>query len=263
MNKVLFNEGGQPIYLDDLSAIQDYGSDAVELLLSALGVDTDVTCFVKKPEVTRDGTSATFSDGSLWVAGIGLVPLVGVANLDLGITGRAYVRVTVSEAMPRIFQDGQERATRKTAVATVVNTSADGDYLYSEIPDMIGRLSLLIDKSDRTEYQAVEVEWRNGYGGVVEVKEIFGGYRYHVEARSNASSWEDVSHGNVICHGGFHPSVSGMFMTGGDAPARDSVHYLILSGEGYISLAGSNMGPLFAPIDITFDVLGNPWTSNV
>ena len=258
MNKVIFNEGGQPIYLDDLSTIQDYSSDAMELLLSALGVDTDVTYFVKKPEVTRNGTMATFTNGSLWVEGIGLVPLVGVSNLDLGITGKAYVKITVSETMPRSFEDGQVRATRKTAIATIVNTSADSDYVFSEIPNMISELSFLIDKNNRTNYQSVEVEWTNGYSGVVEVKEIFGGYRYHVQAQSNAGSWLET--GKHICYGVFHPCVSSMFMTGGDTPARDNPHYLILSGEGYIILdGGSEISPSCAPIDITFDVLGDSW----
>ena len=83
MNKVLFKEGGQPIYLDDLSTMQDFSSDAIEMLLQGLGVDTDVTYFVKKPEVTNKGTVAKFTNGSLWVKDVGLVPLIGVTDLDL------------------------------------------------------------------------------------------------------------------------------------------------------------------------------------
>ena len=259
MNKVLFKEGGQPIYLDDLSTMQDFSSDAIEMLLQGLGVDTDVTYFVKKPEVTYNGTVAKFTNGSLWVENIGLVPLIGVTDLDLGITGKAYVKISKTETMPRSFEDGQIRTTRQTAIGTIVNTPANSDYVYSEIPDMLSQLSFLIDKNNRTDFQTVEVKWINGYGGVVEVKEIFGGYRYHVKAKSSASSWDET--GKLICSGAFHPSVSSMFMTGGDTPSRDNPHYLILSSEGYIVLSGGTEvdGPINAPIDVTFDVLGDPW----
>ena len=259
MNKVLFKEGGQPIYLDDLSTMQDFSSDAIEMLLQGLGVDTDVTYFVKKPEVTYNGTVAKFTNGSLWVKDIGLVPLIGVTDLDLGITGKAYVKISKTETMPRSFEDGQIRTTRQTVIGTIVNTPANSDYVYSEIPDMLSQLSFLIDKNNRTDFQTVEVKWMNGYGGVVEVKEIFGGYRYHVKAKSLASSWDET--GKFICSGAFHPSVSSMFMTGGDTPARDNPHYLILDGEGLMELSGGTEvdGPINAPIDVTFDVLGDPW----
>lgn len=50
-------------------------------------------------------------------------------------------------------------------------------------------------------------------------------------------------------------------MTGGDTPSRDNPHYLILDGEGYMELSGGTEvdGPINAPIDVTFDVLGDPW----
>ena len=52
-----------------------------------------------------------------------------------------------------------------------------------------------------------------------------------------------------------------MFMTGGDTPSRDNPHYLILDGEGYMELSGGTEvdSPINAPIDVTFDVLGDPW----
>ena len=129
MNKVLFKEGGQPIYLDDLSTMQDFSSDAIEMLLQGLGVDTDVTYFVKKPEVTYNGTVAKFTNGCLWVKDIGLVPLIGVTDLDLGITGKAYVKISKTETMPRSFEDGQIRTTRQTVIGTIVNTPANSDYV--------------------------------------------------------------------------------------------------------------------------------------
>ena len=74
------------------------------------------------------------------------------------------------------------------------------------------------------------------------------------------SEWADST--KTICYGSFIPSVSTMFMTGGDSPSRDTPHYLILSSEGNMALSkGGDMGPSFSSIDVTFDVLGNSFDS--
>lgn len=246
--------GGQPVYLDDLSTIQEACSQAINALLSALGVDMEQTVyFIKKPTVTYSGTTASFSAGVIWHASYGLIALPAVDGLELGVAGNAYIRITVTDSNNRTFEDGQLRPCLRTVTASVVNSAAD--YQFSEIEDMMSNLAALIDRANKTEYQTVSVEWANGYSGRVEVKQIYGGYRYHVMASSLNTEWAET--GKHVCFGNFLPSVSGMFMTGGDTPSRDNPHYLILGGEGYMLLDGGTetLGPSTAPIDITFDAL--------
>lgn len=261
MNKVLFNEGGQPVFLDDLSSIQDYCSETAKMILSSLGVDIDSVFFVKKPSITRNGTLATFTPGVIWVKEYGLVPLKEATDIDLGVTGKAFVQLDVSKTTNHDFADGISRPTRLTVSARIVSMEAGSDYVFFGIGDMMSELASLIDITNKTNYQSVEVEWVNGYSGIVEVKAIYGGVRYHVKAKSSSvSEWADST--KTICYGSFIPSVSTMFMTGGDSPSRDTPHYLILSSEGNMALSkGGDMGPSFSSIDVTFDVLGNSFDS--
>ena len=46
MNKLLFNEGGQPVYLDDLEMIQSEPLNQTGMLLKALGAGTSM--FLRK-----------------------------------------------------------------------------------------------------------------------------------------------------------------------------------------------------------------------
>lgn len=254
-NKLIFNEGGQPVFLDDLSVIQDSIREATEELLSSLGADlTQDVLFIKKPSVTRSGTTATFSSGVLWHNIYGMIPITGVIGLDLGATGRAFVKIIITNSEYRTFDDGQQHACRRCVTATIVNLSGPDCYAFSEIGDLISSLSALLDKSNKSNFTSVDVDWVNGYRGVVEFKYILGGYRYHVQADSMSGSWADEN--KFICLGDFHPAVSPMFLTGGDTAARDNPHFLILNGEGFMALSGgTELGPSTAPIDITFDVL--------
>lgn len=260
--KILFSEGGQPVFLDDLSLMQDEIRDSVDNLIHALGADLNQEIvFVKKPDVTYNGTRTSFSNGVVWHKEHGLLYMPPVTDIDLGQSGKAYVQITVAKTGNRDFEDGQVRPCLKEVTAKIVSTDTGDGYLFSSIKSMVTELATMIDKADKSEYETVEVEWQNGYSGVVEVKQIYGGVRYHVKASSSSYDWN--GHEGVVCFGNFHPSASPMFLTGGEDSDTDSPHFLILQSNGMMGIHKYNDDSLQSPdlcsIDVTFDVLGQPW----
>ncbi len=256
MNKVIFSEGGQPIYLDDLDDLQKYAAQHIDLILEALGVDTEASIyFVKKPTLQRDGTAATFSDGIIWHSEHGLIRLAGAEDLELGDAGNAWIRITQTSGTPRLFEDGQQHDTRSTVTAQIVNTYTGDEYPYFAIEDMFSQLAELID-TRQSMFTEIQTVWANGYDGIVEYKNIFGGKRYHIRATSVNDVWEE----NIDRLIGTAPFgeriVTPRFMTNELTTQITQPPYIAINSQGQMKLYGQySGGPDDNPIDITFDVL--------
>lgn len=253
MNKVLFNGGGQPIYLDDLQIIQDGVRDAAEEIISALGVDLgQEVFFVKKPTMTLSASLATFSDGVLWHEDYGLIPINGVSNLNIG-SAQAYVKIVVTDSNSRIFEDGQQHNCKQTVVANIVNVNSSSgiSYLFSEIPDMMSRLSALLDKSNSEHWIPIDVAFYNGYYGTVEYQEFEDFYRIRIDIFSNLHKEQegsvflfDIRDSNWPCQ--YRDVRSGLFGAGGDDVSYTSY---ISFGDGIAELERFGSGPFWSPDD--------------
>lgn len=264
MNKVLFNSGGQPVYLDDLQIIQDEVREAAEEIISSLGVDLDQEVFyVKKPTMTLDGSLATFSNGVLWHKDYGLIPINGVSNLNVSLA-QTYVRIMVTDSNNRTFEDGQQYACKQTVVANIVNIQSGICYLFSEIQDMMSKLSTLLHNSDSKRWIPLNVFFYNGYSGKVEYREYPDYYQYHIDISSNNTEF-GIS-GSLLFEvgadgwpGGSRNSVSCLFGTGGDDVAYAS-YVAFVDGMARIfplrsDVEGASIWtPADCPVNIIFEI---------
>ena len=265
MNKVLFNGGGQPIYLDDLQIIQDGVRDAAEEIISALGVDLgQEVFFVKKPTMTLSASLTTFSDGVLWHEDYGLIPINGVVlNLNIG-SPQTYVKIVVTDSNSRIFEDGQQHNCKQTVVANIVNvnSSSGTSYLFSEIPDMISRLSALLDKSNSEHWIPLNVYFYNGYSGTVEYQEFEDHYRIRIDISSEQRGEQEYP---ILLFetegsgwpGSYRHQRSGLFGAGGDDVSYTSYISFGQDGCAELECLGSPngfWGPSDCPVKTIFDI---------
>lgn len=133
MNKIRFNEGGQPVYLDDLQLLQENQVETVETLLGCLcngqsvlltgGGITDVT-------ETEGGYDVKVSAGKAFVNG----DIVEWEDLDVevGSMDSLFLCMNKTEEDLRDFENGAQHYCReKTAV--VLSTTKDGATGYIDL----------------------------------------------------------------------------------------------------------------------------------
>lgn len=261
MIKMQFHEGGQPVYLDDLSVIQSVSADALDKFLSSLGGDISKDIlFLKKPIISYSGTKISTTAGVLWIKGKGFVTLPAITGLDISATGSAYVQIITTDIANRVFSDAQTRSCQQQVTAQLIANQTGIYYKFEDISEFLPSLAALIDVANKTDYiQLSSITWANGYSGTVEYKNIYGGKRFHIKATSVNSTWATSG---LIFDAPILEFVSPMFMTGGDDPTRDRPHYLYTPGsQCYMvsSIGTLETDPILCPIDITFDAIGDPF----
>lgn len=127
MNKLKFNEGGQPVYLDDLRLLQGNDMAATRWLLNTLGATTFVG---EEPVVdTNADGSYTVEGGTAWVK----AELLQWDDTDFSSsewTGTVWLCIKETDTDTRTFEDGQDRAcaTEKSAYLSVDNTGVSESY---------------------------------------------------------------------------------------------------------------------------------------
>lgn len=192
MNRLKFNEGGQPVYLDDLRLLQSNDATTLATLVSALGNGTKAF-LLTSPEVTRVNvsdsvTNFSLKSGTLVVDG----EFLEWPDTDMEISDwntPIYLCVKESESDIRTFEDGQERACSTTKSVTVT-TDATGATESYNIYDLKTLGELLQSVIGYTEYawKSVNVTWKNGYGGTVRYQDRPECYRVWVKAKSSSLS---------------------------------------------------------------------------
>jgi len=192
MNRLKFNEGGQPVYLDDLRLLQENGMAAVKTLLAALGDNVSVFWLVP-PEFTKisldDDTGYTIKikGGSVAVDGEILEwddTQVTVSDLSTPI----WLCVKEADTDTRTFEDGQDRAcaTAKTVTFTTDNTGAEESYNIYEIKSMGELLKGVIGYTEYAWKNVTNITWRNSYSGTVKYQDRPECYRVWINIKSTS-----------------------------------------------------------------------------
>lgn len=113
MNKLLFSQGGQPVYLDDLDFLQQTMRESLSYFLQAFG-----DCILSGCEFTRtDNNSISWTEGVISYKGeLFKVPAGSGASNSLLQSGIA-VSILRTPAEKRVFGDGTEHDTRELGTA--------------------------------------------------------------------------------------------------------------------------------------------------
>lgn len=181
MNKLVFSEGGQPVYLEDLKLLQDNMMELILSLFSLTHGSTDPTSDdADYPDSVGLGVYATarHQNGSAdanyewWQAhklitpnGIYDVPETHWSEQDeyeASQSGGPYYLLSESVVESREFEDGQTRPVVKRCTAQIVaQRPASGTYYrMADVPSFDGQLERLLNIRRRVlrSYYAVELE---------------------------------------------------------------------------------------------------------
>lgn len=200
MNKVIFSEGGQPIFLDDLRTIQECALGQLADLLRVLGCEEETFLLDEISgelvSCDTDTSKSTFKIKKNWIVSKGLIyempeTEVVVATWDAPL----YVGFKLTESDRRIFENGQEHACKMNYEAFLSTTKTG--FSMQNVFELKTLWALIAPKINNNipvqEYQDIKVEFSNGYNGTVQYKDIGDAYRVKVSLSSENFAWETYS----------------------------------------------------------------------
>lgn len=264
MNRLLFNDGGQPVYLDDLKLLQGNPEEQESRLLNVLSGGASVFLLNKaNAEIVGSDTvnfTTTFKIAKNWVSWNGMIyeipeTTVTVPSWDTPV----YVGLRSTKTETRAFEDGQEHACVETkeAYLSLENTEPEMVNLF-DLKSLFELMGPLVKANEPvSSYKDVAVTFGNGYSGKVQYKEESEYYKVVIKLTSSNSSW-DMSSGflfsiNPSTYGFMSQKVSNSFLTGGDTPAREQIAQIKIVDGGAmltgIDLTSDTNTPLFCRIN--------------
>jgi hypothetical protein len=246
MKKLKFNEGGQPIYLDDIQTLQEsMGSALCGLVAALLASDWSqkniTTAFLADPTRTKDGSYVggwVYYDGNLLQYTNNLTPAL--------IDPSGYLNIYKTEADSRVMADGSTANCTETMYATV-DSAEDAQALASIDWKTVSVMTELITD---VKWKNTGVTLKNGYTGVLKYgnDKYVGEVKMKAELESTASTWEDSRHivatfNPVPYSGSTHKAVT-LYNLSGQS-------YRVYLNDNYVALAvdcASGMTPADCPV---------------
>lgn len=151
MNKLLFNEGGQPFYLDDLDFMQSAFADTIKAIVSTYGNVILSGCDIP-PGIAIAGKPTRYTWEEGYIAINGEVYRVDSGYFDAGIDETLYWKVVSTEGQKEIYENTSEHNVyqyRKVELTDTV-TSSDIYVPASAIKSMNDYLMIYEEKEIRT-----------------------------------------------------------------------------------------------------------------
>ena len=274
MNRLVFNEGGQPIFLDDIKLLQDNDAGFNCQFLNAISGKSSAFLFqpldMKPLSVDQEKltTTAKVYAGSIVVAG----EIIDFPESTVTVktwSDPLYVCIKETENEEREFEDGQTRPCRKS-VQAYISTSKDGAkvaYNVLELPTLTELLRRNLGLGGIDTWKNIPVTFFNGYTGQVQYQKQGGSTRIKVKISSLKGEWDAMPGKGILFEvdsqvGSFlNRKWSGTFGTGGD----DGSHLCALEFyDGKCSLrdlrelsGASDVldSPIECPVSLIFEIL--------
>lgn len=274
MNRLLFNEGGQPIFLDDVKLLQDNDAGFNRQFLNAISGKSSAFLLqhldMKPLSVDQEKltTTAKVYAGSIVVAG----EIIDFPESTVTVktwSDPLYVCIKETENEEREFEDGQTRPCRKS-VQAYISTSKDGAkvaYNVLELPTLTELLRRNLGLGGVDTWKNIPVTFFNGYTGQVQYQKQGGSTRIKVKISSMKGEWDAMPGKGILFEvdpqvGSFlNRKWSGTFGTGGD----DGSHLCALEFyDGKCSLrdlrelsGASDVldSPIECPVSLIFEII--------
>ena len=274
MNRLVFNEGGQPIFLDDIKLLQDNDAGFNRQFLNAISGKSSAFLFqpldMKPLSVDQEKltTTAKVYAGSIVVAG----EIIDFPESTVTVktwSDPLYVCIKETENEEREFEDGQTRPCRKS-VQAYISTSKDGAkvaYNVLELPTLTELLRRNLGLGGIDTWKNIPVTFFNGYTGQVQYQKQGGSTRIKVKISSLKGEWDAMPGKGILFEVGsqvgsfLNRKWSGIFGTGGD----DGSHLCALEFyDGKCSLrdlrelsGASDVldSPIECPVSLIFEIL--------
>ena len=274
MNRLLFNEGGQPIFLDDIKLLQDNDAGFNRQFLNAISGKSSAFLLqhldMKPLSVDQEKltTTAKVYAGSIVVAG----EIIDFPESTVTVktwSDPLYVCIKETENEEREFEDGQTRPCRKS-VQAYISTSKDGAkvvYNVLELPTLTELLRRNLGLGGVDTWKNIPVTFFNGYTGKVQYQKQGDSTRIKVKISSMKGEWDAMPGKGILFEvdpqvGSFlNRKWSGTFGTGGD----DGSHLCALEFyDGKCSLrdlrelsGASDVldSPIECPVSLIFEII--------
>lgn len=204
MKQLKLNEGGQPVYLDDLDTVQQLVlGHSVALINGLVGSDATDACYVSDvpTEIIKQGHDS-FKEyifgADMYVFAEGcIIMTTGVTFRRLTATpSDLFLHVTSQEGDTRMLRNGLTAPCSKTMIAEFTNVR-QGDGEFYPVKDMRSLKDYLSDVVKLKVYNEVPWEdltpyitFHNGYDGDVKKMSTVDIDRYLISISSKAGSWE-------------------------------------------------------------------------
>ena len=194
MNRLKFNEGGQPVYVGDLETLQENDTASMRQLLEALtgGVKAYLLTDWKTEFVSVDVEKSTTT--TKIYAGTAVVDGEFVTWDDATIVVQSwddpiYLCIKRTETDNRVFEDGQTRAcaVETKGYLSTDKSGATESYCIYDLPVMKKLVRKSIGIEEEPSYKQLKVTFCNGYTGTVMYKEMEEMYRIKVNIRSTSN----------------------------------------------------------------------------
>lgn len=193
MNRLKFNEGGQPVYLDDLEALQDNNMGMWKAILGMMTQDSEAFLLKGVKIEKKDENQVVVGNGTLIIDGM-LCPFEG-RTLTVASNESIYVLIKRNNTDERTFEDGQIRSCAETVTASLSTDNTGTEESYS-----LEGLKTFFDLFEETKEtnrmrKNVSVEFFNGYHGVVKVEREDDDYKLIVDIETDETAWNEESLG--------------------------------------------------------------------
>lgn len=198
MNKILFSEGGQPLYIDDIKTLQENPANQMSALLQALGANTSVFLLDRfqgeLKKIDQSAATTTFQTKKNWLVLDGVIHEIKETTLVAhSWNDPLYVGVRKSNSDVRTFEDGQEHACRETAEAFLSFEKTEGAFNVFELKtlfDLIGP-KMKVESQEWKEEDDAFSHPVNGYHGTIRKKRGPGFLIKKISLESDNTEWTD------------------------------------------------------------------------
>lgn len=198
MNKLRFNEGGQPVFLNDLELLQNNMIEVWDTILKLLADGEDVFVLDDYPyevdQTVAGQKTMIFPAGVIVVRGE-LYAYEGASLTTTDIDAKPYICLQNTTDDVRLFEDGQERPCRNIGRAYLsYDTTGVDEYYY--FTDLVWNktLPLLLKKKLKVNdipWEDIPVTFYSGFSGKVQKRIVNGETFVRIKIKSSASSWSD------------------------------------------------------------------------
>lgn len=127
MNKLLINEGGQPLYLDDLDFMQEAFAETLKGVISAINTYGNVILSGCEVTLSASGESTIYSWDKGYVAIDGEVFQVEKGSFSGANDATLYWKVISTEGQKEIFENSSEHNVYRYRKVTLTDTVEEGD----------------------------------------------------------------------------------------------------------------------------------------
>ncbi len=204
--KLLFSEGGQPIFLDDLQMIQDNSANQLNMLMMALGIGNevflfnDITANLVSVDTNTGISTIVFERNWLYAN----EQIYEIPNTEFEVRSwnqHVYAHIAETNSDNRTFVNGTNHDCLKSseALLSLQEPQVGMSWDISSLPTLFQIISPKVLKyQEQTQaptptWKNLSVEFRNGYTGIVQYKEFEDAYRIRINIESSRDSWDNAS----------------------------------------------------------------------